>query len=156
MCCRAWSLYAECCDDLCVAQRSIDRVSKQPATLYYCLNKNLNPHWRESCSGLQDTNVTVVQCCTEENCNTQLLPRLPSEPTVPTTYPPYRPITPSTTSEPATVLTTNSSTTNSSSTSAPTGSVATTATTTIDNCKYACLLNNYVNRKLELIIISIL
>ncbi len=97
-------------------------LSNELVTNYYCLNKNLNPHWRESCSGLNDTNTTVIQCCSEANCNTQLFPRLPSEPTVPTTYPPYRPITEATTNEPT-------------ATSSPTVSTPTTA----GNYKYTCL-----------------
>ncbi len=140
MCCQAWSPDVECCDDLCVAQRGLDWLSKQPVTLLYCLNKNLNPHWRESCSGLQDTNVTVVQCCTEENCNSQLSPRLPSEPTVPTTYPPYRPITPSTTSEPTTIAPTNTPTT-AVSTDLPNSSnkgTADSSTSTIESTTYDC------------------
>ncbi len=147
VCCQAWSPDAECCDDLCVAHRSIDSVSNQPRTLYYCLNKNSNPHWRESCNGLQDTNVTVVQCCIEENCNSQLFPRLPSEPTVPTTYPPYRPtITPSTTSEPTAIASTNTPTTTAVSTDVPNSTnegTADSSTITTESTTYNCKFVDY-------------
>lgn len=92
----------ECYDDLCVAERALS-TTDMPITTYYCLNKNANPHWRESCNGLKDSATNVVQCCLEDDCYLQLSPRLPSEPAVSTSYPPYRPFLPNPTTAGMTV-----------------------------------------------------
>ena len=85
-------MFFPCSGDLCVAERAMSRTAPVvPVTTYYCLDKNSNPHWRDICNGLEDTDTNVPQCCIEEDCNLRLMPRLPSETAVPTTYPPYRP-----------------------------------------------------------------
>jgi len=77
--------------DICAAERfTVD--SGEPKTHRFCLRKSMNPHWRELCSGLNDTETFVMQCCTEDNCNRDLEPRLDSEEEVPTKIPLFRPI----------------------------------------------------------------
>ena len=87
----------ECYSDLCFVHHyrdtSSNEISNKTIDGFHCFHKDINPHWRDFCDGLEDDEDNVYQCCQGDLCNVNLRPLLPSEPIPdgPTGIPPYRP-----------------------------------------------------------------